>query len=255
MQKNIDKSTSEDIIAGTERNGTERNGTEIYAQMSLSDLIQEHKSVFVREVSYDEIKPFILKIHYARRMPCVTHSFGLFKDNELIGVVTYGIPASNSLCRGIAGDKNRYNVYELNRLVILPKYNGSNYASILVGRSLRMMPRRSFIVSYADTGWGHVGYVYQATNWLYTGKTAERTDIYSDGHSRHYEKQEKRRITRTGKHRYVYLVGNKKERKEMMRELRYEVFKEYPKGDSKHYDTKNPKMVKPIEIIGKKDNS
>ena len=28
MQKNIDKSTSEDIIAGTERNGTERNGTE-----------------------------------------------------------------------------------------------------------------------------------------------------------------------------------------------------------------------------------
>ena len=96
---------------------------------------------------------------------------------------------------------------------------------------------------------------YQATNWLYTGKTAERTDIYSDGHSRHYEKQEKRRITRTGKHRYVYLVGNKKERKEMMRELRYEVFKEYPKGDSKHYDTKNPKMVKPIKIIGEKDDS
>ena len=28
MQKNIDKSTREDIIAGTERNGTERNGTE-----------------------------------------------------------------------------------------------------------------------------------------------------------------------------------------------------------------------------------
>ena len=223
--------------------------------MSLSDLIQEHKSVFVREVSYDEIKPFILKIHYARRMPCVTHSFGLFKENELIGVVTYGIPASATLCRGIAGDKNRQNVYELNRLVILPKYNGSNYASILVGRSLRMMPRRSFIVSYADTGWGHVGYVYQATNWLYTGKTAERTDIYSDGHSRHYKKQEKRRITRTGKHRYVYLVGNRKEKKEMMRELRYEVFKEYPKGDSKHYDTKNPKMVKPIKIIGEKDDS
>ena len=228
-------------------------------QMSLSDLIQEHKSVFVREVSYDEIKPFILKIHYARRMPCVTHSFGLFKDKELIGVVTYGIPASNSLCRGIAGDKNRYNVYELNRLVILPKYNGNNYASILVGRSLRMMPRRSFIVSYADTGWGHVGYVYQATNWLYTGLSAKRTDVYQPNglHPRAYDKDNhsELRQTRSQKHRYVYLVGNKKERKEMMRELRYEVFKEYPKGDSKHYDTKNPKMVKPIKIIGEKDNS
>ena len=216
--------------------------------MSFSDLLQEHKGVYVREVSYSEIKPFILKIHYARRMPCATHAFGLFKDSELIGVVTYGLPASSPLCRGIAGEENRHNVYELNRLVILPKYSGANYASILVGRSLRMMPRRSFIVSYADTGWGHVGYVYQATNWLYTGLSAKRTDVYSGGHPRHYDKQENRRQTRTRKHRYVYLVGNRKERKEMMRELRYKVIKEYPKGDSIHYDTDNPKMIKPIEV-------
>ena len=170
---------------------------------------------------------------------------------QIIGCVTYGMPASPSLCKGIAGEANRKNVYELNRLVILPEYNGKNYASILVSRSLKMMPNHSFIVSYADTAWGHVGYVYQATNWLYTGMTVARTDKYSrsGGHPRHYESGETRRQTRSSKYRYVYLVGNKRERKEMMRELRYQIVKEYPKGDSVHYDTENPVAVTPMEII------
>ena len=33
------------------------------------------------------------------------------------------------------------------------------------------------IVSYADKGQNHNGYIYQATNFLYTGATKERTDI------------------------------------------------------------------------------
>ena len=90
-------------------------------------------------------------------------------------------------------------------------------------------------------GWNHVGYVYQATNWMYTGLTKPRTDKYSEsGHSRHYAPDEKRRQVRTAKHRYIYLVGNKKEKKEMKEELRYKVLSDYPKGDSRHYDTANP---------------
>lgn len=66
-------------------------------------------------------------------------------------------------------------------------------------------------------------------------------DMYSEsGHSRHYEKGETRRQERTEKHRYVYLVGNKREVKEMRKKLRYEVFDKYPKGDSEHYDLANP---------------
>ena len=188
-------------------------------------------------------KQFILGIHYARRMPCIQHAFGLFLDGECIGVCTYGQPASPSLCKGIAGEEHRKDVLELNRLAILPEYNGMNFGSYLVSHSLKMLPKGTIVVSYADWGgWGHVGYVYQATNWLYTGMTKERTDKFSEsGHSRHYKEGEKRRQPRSAKHRYIYLCGTKKQKKEMLKDLNYPVLEEYPKGDSRRYDTKNPK--------------
>lgn len=199
----------------------------------------------VERVGYKEAESFILYIHYARRMPCVQYAFGLFDgENPFpVGVVTYGQPASPWLCKGLAGEENRKHVLELNRLVLYPEYNGGNYASFLVGNSLKQLPHGTFIVSYADWGgWHHVGYVYQATNWLYTGLTKPRTDKYSEGgHSRHYKQDETRRQQRTEKHRYVYLVGDKREVKRMRNELKYPVFAEYPKGDSEHYDIKNPK--------------
>lgn len=204
-----------------------------------------HKGVIdmtVEQITYEQTKPFILGIHYARRMPCIQYAFGLFDNDLLIGVVTYGQPASPSLCKGVAGEENRKKVLELNRLVILPEYNQSNYASFLVGNSLKMLPNERYIVSYADAGgWGHIGYVYQATNWLYTGLTKPRTDKYSEsGHSRHYGANETRRQIRTAKHRYIILVGDRRTKRHMMQQLKYKVIDEYPKGDSRHYDTLNP---------------
>lgn len=169
----------------------------------------------VRQINYADTKPFLLGIHYARRMPCVQYAFGLFDAEELIGVVTYGQPASAPLCKGLAGEQNRKHVIELNRLAILPDHNGGNCASFLVANSLKQLPDYTFVVSYADYGgWNHIGYVYQATNWIYTGLTKPRTDKYSkSGHARHHADGETRRQYRTAKHRYVYLVGTKKERK------------------------------------------
>lgn len=198
----------------------------------------------VERISYDECKHFILDIHYARRMPCIQYAFGLFDGSYPypVGCVTYGQPASPPLCKGLAGEENRKHVLELNRLVLYPEYNGQNCASYLVSHSLRHLPGGTFVVSYADWGgWGHVGYVYQATNWLYTGITKPRTDKYSEsGHARHYAQNETRRQFRTAKHRYVYLVGSKKQKKQMLSQLKYPIINEYPKGDSHHYSIDNP---------------
>lgn len=84
--------------------------------------------MIVKPITYQETKPFILGIHYARRMPCVQYAYGAFEGNLLIGIVTFGQPASPSLCKGVAGEKYRKQVLELNRLVFLPNYNGKNYA-------------------------------------------------------------------------------------------------------------------------------
>ena len=77
---------------------------EVDGQLSIFDLQNENK-LYVIQISYEETKPFILNIHYARRMPCVQYAFGLYKDCELIGVITYGQPASPSYARDWQGKK------------------------------------------------------------------------------------------------------------------------------------------------------
>lgn len=188
-----------------------------YEQLTIFDILRNNEK-HIEKIDRKIAKDFVESIHYSRKLPSnVVYSFGLFEDGELRGVVTYGIPASPSLCKGIAGEENRKNVLELNRLAIKPEYNGENRASFLVSHSLKMLPNYTFVVSYADTGWTHVGYVYQATNFYYTGLSAKRLDTYQpEGkHSRCYDKNNHSDLhqTRNPKHRYVYLVGNKKERK------------------------------------------
>ena len=193
----------------------------------------------IRQIQAVDAYPFILGIHYARRLPCIQYAFGLFEAGELVGVVTFGQPASPSLCVGVCGSKYRNNVIELNRLVILPGKEKCNRASKLVGGGMKLLPKGLIVVSYADYGqWGHIGYVYQATNFIYTGMTKERTDIFSEGgHSRHYVPGETRRQPRSAKHRYVFFTD-----KRMRKLLRYEQLP-YPKGDSRKYDTANPTPV------------
>lgn len=118
-----------------------------------------------------------------------------------------------------------------------------------------MLPNRTFVVSYADTAWSHVGYVYQATNFLYTGATVPRTDSYQPNgkHNRHAETDDLDiRQTRSSKHRYIYLVGDRRTKKQMRKELLYTVQK-YPKGNETHYDINNPVMTNPIQVYDRRE--
>ena len=192
------------------------------------------KGYEIREIKYNDTKDFILNKHYAQRMPSISFAYGLFNGGNMVGVLTIGKPASNSLCLGVCGSENAHKVYELNRLITednLPR----NTLSFFVGGVLKRLKDEDLvIVSYADTGAGHNGYIYQATNFIYTGKTKQRTDKYTEGnkHSRHYTNENNHlRKVRTSKHRYIYFTNNKKE---WLKVLKYPI-KEYPKGDNKNY--------------------
>jgi len=193
----------------------------------------------VKQIPNNHTKEWLLKKHYAKRIPSISYAFGLFdKENVLQGVCTFGKPASNSLCIGVCGESNSHLVYELNRLCVndgLP----TNTLSFFVAQSLQILPTPLVVVSYADSGQNHHGYIYQATNWIYTGATKERTDIATaEGtHSRHYKKggDYSNRKFRSSKHRYIMFLGDKRERKNLMSELNYEI-QEYPKGNNKRYD-------------------
>lgn len=233
----------------------------IKQQMSIFEMISEQDK-YVRRIKSYEAVPFIENIHYSRKAPNITDAFGLFVKGEMIGIVTYGIPASPNLCSGIAGKQNVDKVKELNRLVIKPEFNGGgyNYASYLVSHSLKMLDNGTFVVSYADTAWSHVGYVYQACNFLYTGLSAKRVDFYMpDGmhprsHDRGNRDNQGLHQTRSRKHRYIYLVGDRRTKKQMRKDLKYKVIDKYPKGDETHYDVDNPQRIIPIEIIRTKSD-
>ena len=117
-------------------------------------------------------------------------------------------------------------------LDVLPK----NALSYFVSGVMRKLKGEDLIiVSYADSGVGHHGYIYQATNFLYTGATKERTDQYRPGnkHHRHADDRYKHlRKVRTAKHRYVYFTGDKKK---YMKLLNYKILP-YPKGENKTYE-------------------
>ena len=181
-------------------------------------------------------KDWLLNKHYAKRLCSISYSFGLFQSNNLIGVLTIGKPASNQLCIGVCGNEYSKYVYELNRLVINDGLE-KNVLSYFVGNSLKMIPDNMILISYADTKMKHNGYIYQATNWIYTGATKERTDIGLEDkkHSRHYDKSidYSLRKHRSSKHRYIFFIGKLK--KEFINKLNYKI-EPYPKGENQRYD-------------------
>ena len=168
----------------------------------------------------------------------------------MIGVCSYGTTLAIDIRK-----RFEYHVYELNRLVVnegLPK----NTLSYFVGATIQMMPKPCVLLSYADTTKGHHGYIYQATNWIYTGLSAIVKEYKvrgeEDMHSQTLFDKSKGKENRVAylkelygdrlymdyrdrKHRYFYFVGNKKDKKKMMNELPYEI-QPYPKGENKRYD-------------------
>ena len=217
--------------------------------MSIDDItpiVKNKKMLSVNQIQRKECADFILNIHYAKRWPSISYAFGLFDNNEMIGCVTYGSPASPRVCEGICGKEHAKKVLELNRLVL--KYNRPNEASFLIAKSLKMLPQPSIVLSYADTSQDHVGYVYQATNWIYLGLSEIRTDrIFIDGtkqkHGRHVIstdidniKERTVLVQRPRKHRYLQIISNKYIKQELLSFLKYDIISEYPKGKKHKQD-------------------
>lgn len=219
------------------------------------EMQENGENVAFRKVSYEETKPFLLYKHYAHRMPSISYSYGVEVSGKLVGVLTFGSPASRTLTIGVAGKEYARNVIELNRLYIDDGVSKSNLASQLVSYGLKKLkPLNKIVVSYADSGMGHIGYIYQATNFMYTGKTKTRTDkwVGVGKHSRHYENgfSSIYREVRSSKYRYIFIAGDKRFKRSVILHLNYKPIP-YPKGDDRHYKVGD---TKPTILIDKDGN-
>lgn len=221
------------------------------------------ESYSVHPISFGDIKPWLLKRHYAHRIPSISYAFGLFdKRGCLKAVCSFGRPVAHFLIKGVLGGKYQDRILELNRLCAEDGL-ARNTLSYFVSQCLHKLPPPMLIVSYADTSHNHHGYIYQATNWIYTGLSAPFKDAMVRGmenmhHSavadlvgrcedlpkgasqvallrERFGADNVYMMERPRKHRYFYFLGDKRQVRDMKKLFIYKQ-EPYPKGNNVRYD-------------------
>ncbi len=94
------------------------------------------------------------------------------EDGEFIGVVmfTRGVSGTN-ISKTLAIKSTE--IAELSRVALTDhKSTVTRIISIALSMLKKNFPGLRIIVSYADENHGHIGAIYQAGNWIYTGKSA-----------------------------------------------------------------------------------
>ncbi len=212
----------------------------------VEDVAEQPKvrDMTVGPVSTSDVQEFARRYHYTETGGNMTWRWGLWNGPVLHGVVAYNLP-TRTACESVFGAEHGPDkVWHMGRL-ILSEESPRNSESRLIGGSLRAIesnyPNVWAVITYAATDVGHIGTVYQATNAIYTGTGGEtwfyvdqqnrRHGTHHGGHRVHLDRAEKMGWTRVQggvKHRYLYILGNKTERRHRMNLLRYPILP-YPK--------------------------
>lgn len=195
-----------------------------------------------KEVPAKELYNLMLNYHYLHRKVATKYAYGLYANDGLKGMITYTIPRL-SLAHSISDGANRDNTLELSRLYIKDEIsqNVPNITSRFVSWTLRELKKQGnwFIISFADSSMGHVGSIYQATNFLYCGTTKSGTLCYNGPFKQggtwvkgiHYRFF----LIRSLKHRYIKFVGDHRFQKRAMKGLKFDVVP-HPHGIGAHYE-------------------
>ena len=142
----------------------------------------------LQKATTTEIAKSCLEFHYAKRIPPVVMAFSVFMQSKFCGVVIYSHGASARIGSPFYGLDQRA-ILELVRVALNGK-QGKNGTSEILSISIRLikrlMPQIKLLVSFADPIQDHVGIIYQATNWIYTGREKNPGPRYSlNGESIH----------------------------------------------------------------------
>lgn len=211
-------------------------------------------------INADIAVPYIVDHHYSKSCTrSISIAFGFYYRRSLVGVIVYASPVGSLVAQSMSYtfDLDASNVYELTRLFTddrLPR----NTESYCISKSIKYIkqncPDVCYLVSYADSMYGHVGTIYQSSNWLYTGKVEPKVTFEYNGRKYHakslYDIYGTSSIPKlkeilgednlkveysNAKFRYVYVLGStKSEHKLLMKELSYDILP-YPKSDLEYY--------------------
>jgi len=115
------------------------------------------------------IKYACLNFHYAKAVPVNPFAFSVFNNiGEWCGCVLYSAGANPRL--GSQYGLKNGQVIELTRMALNGKQESTSKVLALSLKLIKnYLPVCKLVISFADQNENHVGIIYQATNWIFTG--------------------------------------------------------------------------------------
>lgn len=187
----------------------------------------------VAPCGYDAAKYAVENWHYSRSLPAgKLFKIGAWEDDRFIGCVMFAYGANGNI--GKPYGLVQVEVCELVRVAL----RGHIWPVSRIMRFAMKMLRENntgmrLVVSYADTGQGHHGGIYQATGWIYEGYFGGESSVVVNGKKMHRRQayslfgttrpKGSVNVPASGKHKYLYPLDEAMKRKiELLR-------KPYPK--------------------------
>ena len=176
----------------------------------------------LEKASLKAIKYACLNFHYAKRLTLANLSYSVFNNkNEWCGVICFGQSSNMHVSSGFGLQGNH--VIELLRMALNGKQESTSKSmSVAMKLVKKDAPLVKLLISYADNNQGHVGTIYQATNWYYIGQSNidARSGIYLDGFPVSYRGFGKRYGT-TSQSKLKDILGNRILFKEVQSKNKY----------------------------------
>ncbi|MCK9435602.1 MAG: protein Mom [Synergistaceae bacterium] len=132
--------------------------------------------------SREAAKYAVMNWHYSKTVPVSKSNFlGIWENSNFIGTIIYSLGASPSL-----GKPYGLQLFEFCELTRVAIGNHKTPTSKILSISIRMIrnryPKIRLMVSFADPFRGHIGTIYQASGWIFTGTSQkEKAVMLPDG--------------------------------------------------------------------------
>ena len=162
--------------------------------------------------SYRVAKYAVQRWHYSKTMPAgKTVRIGVWEDSRFVGAVIFGAGSGNMTNGEQYGLAKTHRMAELCRVALASRRTPTTRIISIAIKMLRSnSPKLRMIISFADPRQGHIGTIYQAGGWVYTGTSAVDYEYYVQGRWRHHRSATSRQSVKgvksrplPGKYRYL----------------------------------------------------